>query len=74
MRRRALAVPLAACAGLIVWAVWPRGPALVLYTSPHFTLDKKTFRLQAQVPTGWQCASSMCKEISGAPQCSKPLL
>jgi hypothetical protein len=53
MRRSALALPLAACVGLLAWAVWPRGPALVLYTSPPITLDKKTFRLQALVPAEW---------------------
>src|SRR5689334_17936751 len=35
------------------WAIWPRQPALVLYTSPHITLDKKTVQLQALVPEGW---------------------
>jgi hypothetical protein len=40
--------------GTVAFAFWPRGPALVLYTSPPITLDKKTFRLQALVPAGWR--------------------
>lgn len=48
--------------GAVAFAVWPRSPALVLYTWPPITLDKKTFRLQALVPEGWRSDGQMIRD------------
>ena len=40
-------------AGVAVFALWPRGPRLVWYTSPPMTWNNQTARLKLLVPDGW---------------------
>lgn len=40
--------------GVLVWTLFPKEPALFLYTSPPLTFGKQTFRFQTMAPAGWR--------------------
>lgn len=56
--RKRIAVAALVGIGALAFALWPRGPALELYTSPPIVdSDGKSYVLQGLVPAGWAQAT-----------------